>query len=379
MERIYPPRNKAKFKIKDHMKEFMDILPVKNATMFPETEKDIQKLMDLQDDDVKFFSLMDSIDMAQMACPQDIPVEPFDPTKPIYTRAVGISVEIPKEALKLNTIQARVNKSQNANSRIDEKKARHSRHRRLNTDLGSIADVDLVPFEETVISLRFYQPYKYEPENTAFEISFCQEFLVLGSQTLSELRPKIFCSASSGPFPEISENPNAERPALDDEAAFFFITDTFYNDFSRPYVKDYSSPIVEWAKGIEEIDELKSAAMDEMKFEDLTVRIGYPQLYQHYGNCEHIFVFSDVKLLQPSDILQRSQYPFLRTVSNNRRHICYICGVNPVKYLVQGCKRQITDPTFYCATCFDAYLYNEGEKIGNFEAFNYAENRPPTH
>lgn len=379
MERVYPPRQTAKFKIKDHMKQFLDTIPIDGVETFPENDEDIQKLMGMEGDNTKFISIMNSIDLGQISSDHDIPVETFDPTKTFYNRNVGVSIEIPTDALKLHTIQARLNKHQNAHCRIDERKSKHSKHRRLNPDnsdeeLGN----DLVPFQETVISLRFYQPFKFEPDNPSFQVSFCQEFLVLGSQKLSVLRNKIFCSASYGPFPEISENHRGQKPQLDDDSAFFFITDTFYNDFSRPYSKDYSSPIIEWAKNIDDIDDLKSSSMEDISFEDLTVRIGYPQVYQHYGNCEHLFVFSDVRLLQSSDILQRSQYPYLRTVSNNRCHICFICGVNPVAYLVRECKRQIADPTFYCNICFETYLYKDGKKIGNFKAYRFAESRPST-
>lgn len=369
---------RPKFKIKDHMKLFSESVPIDGVPTFPESENDIQNLMNL--DRTEFFSVMNSVDLEQISCTKDVPVETFDLTKSFLSRQLGgsgASIKIPKEALELNVIQRRVDKSQNSHSRIDERTARHSRNKCLNpVNAGDDEPKDLKPFEDTIISLHFYYPYKYEPDKTNFQIKFCQEYLVLGSQKLSVLRDKIYCSAQDGPFCEISENPTAERAPVEDNSAFFFITDTFYNDFSRPAAKDYSSTIIEWAKTIDDIDDLKVATMDEVKFEDLTVRLGYPQLYQHYGNCEHIFVFSDVRLLQPSDVLQRSKYPFLKTIANVRCRICFICGVNRVKYLVRGCNKQITDPTFYCQMCLSSYLYVDGKKRCDFEVFPCEESRP---
>ncbi|XP_055695245.1 snRNA-activating protein complex subunit 3 [Lutzomyia longipalpis] len=377
MERVYPPKVRPKYKIGDHIKGYSKFVHIDGVPKFPEEDDDIQKLMGLEGNPTQFYSLMNSISLDQISCDKDIPVETFDLTKKNYNRQTGLSIEIPKEALELHTIQARVEKSQNSHFRIDERTARYCRNKCLNPiNKSTEGQMDLVPFEEIVISLHFYYPFKYEPDHQSYQIKFCQEYLVLGSQKLSVLRDKIYCSAVNGPFCEISENPDAAREPVEDNSAFIFITDTFYNDFSRPDAKDYSSPIIEWAKNIEEIDELKAAEMDDVKFEDLTVRFGYPQLYQHYGNCEHIFVFSDVRLLQPSDVLQRAQYPFLRTISNNRCHICFICGVNSVKYLVRGCERQITDPTLYCQICYNKYLYVNGKKRGDFEAFPYAQNQP---
>ena len=35
--------------------------------------------------------------------------------------------------------------------------------------------------------------------------------------------------------------------------------------------------------------------METTKFIDLNIRLGFPYLYNHLGNCEHVFVFTGVK------------------------------------------------------------------------------------
>jgi hypothetical protein len=38
-----------------------------------------------------------------------------------------------------------------------------------------------------------------------------------------------------------------------------------------------------------------SKKMEETKFEDLTIKLGYPYVYTHQGNCEHLLIFRDLR------------------------------------------------------------------------------------
>jgi snRNA-activating protein complex subunit 3 len=78
------------------------------------------------------------------------------------------------------------------------------------------------------------------------------------------------------------------------KSGFIFIEDTFYNDHRDPANLDYSKVIREWAVS-HGLGPFRTAAMEKTKFEELTVRLGYPYVYQHQGNCEHLIVFSDVR------------------------------------------------------------------------------------
>jgi snRNA-activating protein complex subunit 3 len=35
--------------------------------------------------------------------------------------------------------------------------------------------------------------------------------------------------------------------------------------------------------------------MEEVCFEALELRLGYPYLYSHHGNCEHLMIFRDMR------------------------------------------------------------------------------------
>lgn len=95
--------------------------------------------------------------------------------------------------------------------------------------------------------------------------------------------------------------------------------------------KDYSKVIRDWAKK-RNIEPLRTKNMAvvrstypvtikvvlywlllilQTRFDGLTVRFGYPYLYQHQSNCEHIVVFPNAWLLGNSDPLNTKNYPYI--------------------------------------------------------------------
>ena len=60
--------------------------------------------------------------------------------------------------------------------------------------------------------------------------------------------------------------------------------------------------IMDWAKDsqrrkIPGLGSLTSKQMDNVMFEDLKIKLGYPYLYCHQGNCEHLMIFTDLRYL----------------------------------------------------------------------------------
>ena len=52
----------------------------------------------------------------------------------------------------------------------------------------------------------------------------------------------------------------------------------------------------EWAKK-NNIANFKSERMESTKFIDLSVKLGFPYLYTHLGDCEHLLIFTSLKLV----------------------------------------------------------------------------------
>lgn len=73
-----------------------------------------------------------------------------------------------------------------------------------------------------------------------------------------------------------------------------YIGNTFYDDMRHPTNLEYSETVLKWAKHRGLVLGRK-AKMEDTTILDLTLKLGYPYLYQHQGNCEHLFCFSDVR------------------------------------------------------------------------------------
>ena len=61
---------------------------------------------------------------------------------------------------------------------------------------------------------------------------------------------------------------------------------------------DYSEPIRAWAaaKPARMLGPFTTAKMEDTRVRDLTVRLGYPYVYVHLGQHEHLLTFTDARL-----------------------------------------------------------------------------------
>ena len=133
---------------------------------------------------------------------------------------------------------------------------------------------------------------------------------------------------------------------------------------------------MEWARSPERgIGPFKTSRMEETKFSDLEIQLGYPYLYQHQGDCEHILVFSDIRLLKPyTDSIDANDYP--KIVSTNRRTQvrCGLCNLNTAKWMTFDNKRLPENPFFFCETCFYSFNYDKDDnKVNSFKAYPYLD------
>lgn len=138
----------------------------------------------------------------------------------------------------------------------------------------------------------------------------------------------------------------------------------------EPNAVDYSEVITEWGRN-KAIANFKVLHMDKVKIKDLTFRIGYPYIYQHRGNCEHVFVFSDVRLVKRSDPRTSHSYPYYQSINRYNIEQCNICHSATAKWMVCECDRLPHDRTFLCQDCFVSYNYLDDKKIGSFKAYPY--------
>ncbi|XP_053962290.1 snRNA-activating protein complex subunit 3 [Anastrepha ludens] len=232
-------------------------------------------------------------------------------------------------------------------------------------------------YNDIIVKVRIYRPARVVHTGQSLEKPvFSEEFECLGSNYLSDLRDKISCVCKKKRFFDISNNPNAELPVKTTDPAYFFINNTFYNDRRNSDNADYSEVIRNWAKKAIGLKDLRFevAQMETTQFLDLNVSIGFPQLYQHHGNCEHVFIISQVEVLTPGVACSQHQlYPRLCSFGHFNNRVCNMCGTRRYTFIVTKSDRQLHDPAYVCNKCFFDYHYIDGKKIGNFQAYRVNE------
>lgn len=113
--------------------------------------------------------------------------------------------------------------------------------------------------------------------------------------------------------------------------------------------------------------------MENVKFEDLDIQLGYPYLYLHQGDCEHLVVFSDLRMHNRNqDFKFYSSFPCRVGTVNRHKSKCNLCELNASKWIVYDNQHLPYSPFFFCENCFRSFNYNEnGEALGIFKAYPY--------
>jgi len=198
-------------------------------------------------------------------------------------------------------------------------------------------------------------------------------YQVLGHLPLTALRDKISCQGDWSVMKDLSDTPDAlpnELAKDKNPSGFFYINGVFYNDTRNGEMFELSEPIIEWAKRrSDEVGPFTSACMHETRFVDLKLRLGQPYVYIHQGHCEHLIIFSDLRMMSSSDSQDVPDYPLLISLKPKKRVPCCACKVYTAKWVTYGNKRLPSDPAFFCEACYRAFNYDfDGSKDGKFTA-----------
>ncbi|KAK7009404.1 snRNA-activating protein complex subunit 3 [Biomphalaria glabrata] len=237
---------------------------------------------------------------------------------------------------------------------------------------GEISPEFQVPTPNVILTV---QVTRCIPQGVAYNTMKEREsYLVLGNQSLTDLRDKIKCSSDAvipGDYSNaIDVDPSTLQKAGDlYRSSFFFIENVFYNDTRQPDNVDYSRPILKWAKEHMPNTEMTTENMQDTQFFDLNIRIGQNYLFLHQGNCEHVVLFTDLRLLTEDDNKNPLAYPML-SVSRSKYHaVCQACEKLSAKWVVRGSPLLPSNSTLLCRLCFKSLLYTkDGIKTSNFQA-----------
>ncbi|XP_071373392.1 snRNA-activating protein complex subunit 3 [Centroberyx affinis] len=232
---------------------------------------------------------------------------------------------------------------------------------------------NMVPEGELILTINIYYPAIFE------RFKYVRPHMTLmmtGSHSLADLRDGICCVSDLQVCGEFSNTPDMAPDFISKDhykSAFFFFEGVFYNDMRFPECQDISMTTIEWAKS-RNFPSYQQAKMEDMRFVDLKVKVGFPYLYCHQGDCEHLVIITDVRLSHKNDCLDRKLYPLLTHKHRVTTRRCYVCHVFIGRWLTTNDRFAPSDPCLFCDKCFRMLHYDAHDnKLGDFLAYPYVD------
>uniref|UniRef100_A0A3Q3IJB5 snRNA-activating protein complex subunit 3 n=1 Tax=Monopterus albus TaxID=43700 RepID=A0A3Q3IJB5_MONAL len=225
---------------------------------------------------------------------------------------------------------------------------------------------DLIPEGEVILTINVYYPAVFEKH--PFKLTKMRITMFIFKLDA------ICCVSDLQVYGEFSNTPDIAPDFVSKDhfkSAFFFFEGVFYNDMRFPECQDISMTTIEWAKACK-FPPYRQAKMEDTRFMDLKVKVGFPYLYCHQGDCEHLVIFTDVRLV----------LCFLYHCSAAAQ-LCDPVSFKTHSKLVLNCKTvwfttndqfAPCDPCLFCDKCFRMLHYDaEGKKLGQFLAYPYVD------
>ncbi|XP_037545966.1 snRNA-activating protein complex subunit 3 [Nematolebias whitei] len=232
---------------------------------------------------------------------------------------------------------------------------------------------DVLPEGELILTINVYYPAVFEKFNY---VRPHMTLLMTGSHSLAELRDAICCVSDLHVSGEFSQTPDMAPDFISKDhfkSAFFFFEGVFYNDMRFAECQDISMTTIKWAKA-HNFPSFSQAKMEDTRFVDLTVKVGYPYLYCHQGDCEHLVIITDVRLVHGNDCLDKKLYPLLTHKHRSLTRKCAVCHVFIGRWYTTNDEFAPSDPCVFCDKCFRMLHYDaQGNKLGEFLAYPYVD------
>ncbi|KFV83373.1 snRNA-activating protein complex subunit 3, partial [Struthio camelus australis] len=217
---------------------------------------------------------------------------------------------------------------------------------------------DLVEEGELLLTLNIFYPVIFQKHK--YHKPY-QTVLVLGSQKLTELRDSISCVSDLQIGGEFSSQPD-QAPE--------HISKLCYTDDLSVF-----RTVIEWSESHDRgYGNLQSVKMEDYTFNDLSLRVGFPYLFCHQGDCEHIIIITDIRLVHHDDCLDRNLYPLLIKKHWLCTRKCFVCKMYTARWVTNKDSLAPEDPCFFCDVCFRMLHYDaDGNKLGEFLAYPYVD------
>jgi len=93
--------------------------------------------------------------------------------------------------------------------------------------------------------------------------------------------------------------------------------------------------------------------MTEVRINDLNLRVGYPYLFRHIENCDHMIMISDIRLSDNYDNLNQDIKTMVSYQRKLKRQICDACSFYYARFISINDKfcGDSTKIIFFCDEC----------------------------
>jgi hypothetical protein len=214
--------------------------------------------------------------------------------------------------------------------------------------------------DEVILRVAIYHPQRFTKQ---------QEFLVLGSQPLTDLRDALSCVQD-----RVLDGPHTH-------SSCFFIEGVFYDDLRQPSAIRLSDTVLDWLRADpsratqRQLGSYRASSMAETTFADLSLRLGAHYFFQHQADCRHVCIVTEMRMAHAADERDAHAYPRRMFQAKTKRQLCGVCAELPAAYVAYGDKLASASPFFYCEQCYTPLHYNaQGALLyADFQVFPYEQ------
>ena len=150
--------------------------------------------------------------------------------------------------------------------------------------------------DRLILNLQIFFPIE---SRDRYRHQLMNELICLSTLTLAQIRDAIECISDEQIIGEYSQNPdeiktNGQRAGDANTAACFIIESTIYDDLRRTDVRLSENILKQTSSNYTQGTTMETTTLNDLK----TIQLGKPYIYLHQTNCEHVIVFSELKLLE---------------------------------------------------------------------------------
>jgi hypothetical protein len=150
--------------------------------------------------------------------------------------------------------------------------------------------------ERLILNLQIFFPIE---SRDRYRHQLMNELICLSTLTLAQIRDAIECVSDEQILGEYSDNPdqiqiNGQRAGDVNTAACFIIESIIYDDLRRTDVRLSEKILEQTNTTYSQGNTMETTRLNELQ----SIQLGKPYIYLHQTNCEHVIVFSELKLLE---------------------------------------------------------------------------------